>query len=135
MHQLFSFFWQKSTCACNMQRSMQCKRGEQHLLLQGSGGPVDGKMNVLEQHPAAIAVEVVKVVHSDGFLALSEGHRHVLAGVCGVSELAPEALHSGCDVHTGRQEHKHRHGCRSILQSSSPYHLRKHLVLILNAMC
>ena len=42
-----------------------------YLLLQGATGPVNGQMDVLEQHPASILVGVGEIVHGNVLLALS----------------------------------------------------------------
>ena len=39
-----------------------------NALLQGAAGPVNGQVDVLEQHPAAILVGMGQGVHGDGFL-------------------------------------------------------------------
>lgn len=42
-----------------------------NLLLQRSTGPINGEMDVLQQHPASILVSIGEVVHGNGLLALA----------------------------------------------------------------
>eukprot|EP00983_Pelagomonas_calceolata_P123871 1161047-Pelagomonas_calceolata.AAC.56 len=50
-----------------------------HLLFQRPTCPLNGEVQVLQQHPATILVGVVEVVHGNGFLALAQGDGRVLA--------------------------------------------------------
>mmetsp|Transcript_10302 Transcript_10302/g.22116 ORF Transcript_10302/g.22116 Transcript_10302/m.22116 type:complete len:1096 (-) Transcript_10302:3570-6857(-) len=89
-----------------------------HLLLQVARRPLNGQVDVLEQHPAAVLVCVVEVVHGDGLLALAQGHRRVLASISSEAQLAAQGLHAASHIHTGRQEHEDGHTRRSILEGA-----------------
>eukprot|EP00976_Prorocentrum_cordatum_P036901 750732-Prorocentrum_minimum.AAC.1 len=65
-------------------------------------------MDVLQQHPPAVLVELVQPLHGNGLLALPERDRGVLARLVRESQLTAELLHSGGDVHAGREEDEHR---------------------------
>ena len=43
-----------------------------HLLLEGPACPVNGEMDVLEQHPPTILVSIGEVVHGNGLLTLAQ---------------------------------------------------------------
>ncbi|KAA6419155.1 MAG: hypothetical protein FRX49_10895 [Trebouxia sp. A1-2] len=42
-----------------------------YAMSTGTAGPVNGEMDVLEQHPAAVLVGIGEVVHGDGLLTLA----------------------------------------------------------------
>ena len=77
-----------------------------HLLLQRPAGPVDGEMDVLEQHPATVLVGIGEVVHGNGLLALAQRNSRVVAGVCCEAQLLAQAFHTGCNIHARGQEDK-----------------------------
>ena len=49
-------------------------------LLQGAAGPVDGEVDVLEQHPAAVLVRVRQVVHRNRLLHRQNTHTRSVRG-------------------------------------------------------
>lgn len=66
-----------------------------HLLLQRPRRPVDGEVEVLEQHPAAAAVRGFKRGHGDWLLALAQRDGSVAAALGGVAQARAKSLDAG----------------------------------------
>ena len=90
-----------------------------HLLLKGPTGPVNGEMDVLKQHPATVLVGVSEVVHGNGLLALAQGDSSVVTGVSCEAQLLTQAFHTGCHIHTRRQEDEDGCARRGVLQKNA----------------
>ena len=88
------------------------------LLLQGACRPLDCKVDILQQHPSPVFVEVLQVVHGDGLLTLSKRNRGEFAEIGSVTELSPQLFDGGRYVHPRRQKDEDGHTRAGVLEAS-----------------
>lgn len=73
----------------------------------------------MKQHPAAVFVGVGEVVHGDGLLTLAQGDSSVVTSVSCEAQLLTQAFHTGCHIHTRRQEDEDGGARRGVLQRNA----------------
>ena len=94
-----------------------------HHLVELLGRPLDGKVDVLQQHPPAILVGGLEGVHGDVLLSLTERYRNETGGLRlslgGDPKLGAEFLHAGRHIDTRGKEDEGGDAWLSVLERAS----------------